>query len=38
VAKEEANGLAWSFEGPKTDAVQYPFTFPAIRDDEVRIQ
>ncbi|CAD8085681.1 unnamed protein product [Paramecium sonneborni] len=38
VSKDQAEAFAWSFEGPNTEAVLYPFQFPPIRADEVRIQ
>ncbi|CAD8183276.1 unnamed protein product [Paramecium octaurelia] len=38
VPKEQAEAFAWSFEGPNTEAVLYPFKFPAIQPHEVRIQ
>lgn len=38
VAKEEAEGFAWSFEGPNQEPKLYPFKFPPIQPHEIRIQ
>jgi D-arabinose 1-dehydrogenase-like Zn-dependent alcohol dehydrogenase len=38
VAESEAEGVAWAFQGPNQEAVKYPFKFPALRADEIRIK
>lgn len=35
---KEADAVAWALLDPKGDLVQYPFKFPALGDDEVRIK
>ncbi|KAM3131224.1 hypothetical protein pb186bvf_016682 [Paramecium bursaria] len=35
---EEAQAVAWSFEGPHTQPTKYPLQFPELRPDEIRVK
>jgi hypothetical protein len=38
VARNEADAIALSFEGPDKAAVEYPFKFPQLQPNEIRIK
>ena len=38
VEEAEADGIAFAFYGPSEPAVRYPFKFPPIKPNEIRIK
>lgn len=38
VEESQAEGVAWAFQGPNQEPERYPFKFPALGADEIRIK